>query len=79
MVYGKEGIFDADRLIDLLNAFESFTVASQSARGDMDKSGYASNNGSSSSSSSYDRVASSAGTSTSSAAANGNGAVTNSR
>lgn len=37
MVYGKAGIFDADRLIDLLNAFESFTVASQSSRGDMDQ------------------------------------------
>lgn len=37
MVYGKQGIFDADRLIDLLNAFESFTVASQSSRGDMDQ------------------------------------------
>jgi len=36
MVYGKEGLFDADRLIDLLNAFESFTVASTSAIGDMD-------------------------------------------
>lgn len=37
MVYGKQGIFDADRLIDLLNAFESFTAASQSSRGDMDQ------------------------------------------
>jgi aarF domain-containing kinase len=37
MVYGKQGIFDADRLIDLLNAFESFAVASQSSRGDMDQ------------------------------------------
>ena len=37
MVYGKQGIFDADRLIDLLNAFESFTVASQSSRGNMDQ------------------------------------------
>lgn len=36
MVYGKEKVFDADRLIDLLNAFESFTVAAGSARGDMD-------------------------------------------
>jgi aarF domain-containing kinase len=36
MVYGKAGVFDADRLIDLLNAFESFTVASQSSRGNMD-------------------------------------------
>jgi aarF domain-containing kinase len=37
MVYGRQGIFDADRLIDLLNAFESFAVASQSSRGDMDQ------------------------------------------
>jgi hypothetical protein len=36
MVYGKEKVFDADRLIDLLNAFESFTVAAGSARGEMD-------------------------------------------
>ncbi|GBF99091.1 hypothetical protein Rsub_11900 [Raphidocelis subcapitata] len=36
MVYGKEKVFDADRLIDLLNAFESFTVAANSARGEMD-------------------------------------------
>lgn len=36
MVYGKEKVFDADRLIDLLNAFETFTVAASSARGDMD-------------------------------------------
>lgn len=36
MVYGKEKVFDADRLIDLLNAFESFTVAASSARGTMD-------------------------------------------
>lgn len=35
MVYGKEGVFDADRLIDLLNAFEDFGSASRSARGDM--------------------------------------------
>lgn len=36
MVYGKSGIFDADRLIDLLDAFETFTEASKSARGDLD-------------------------------------------
>jgi hypothetical protein len=35
MVYGKESVFDADRLIDLLNAFESFSVAATSARGEM--------------------------------------------
>ena len=36
MVYGRNSEFDADRLIDLLDAFETFTVASQSARGNMD-------------------------------------------
>ena len=36
MVYGKDSVFDADRLIDLLAAFEDFSVASKSARGDMD-------------------------------------------
>lgn len=36
MVYGRDTVFDADRLIDLLDAFETFTVASRSARGDMD-------------------------------------------
>lgn len=35
-VYGRDTVFDADRLIDLLDAFETFTVASRSARGDMD-------------------------------------------
>ena len=35
-VYGKDSVFDADRLIDLLAAFEDFSVASKSARGDMD-------------------------------------------
>ena len=36
MVYGKSGIFDADRLIDLLDAFETFTEASKGARGQLD-------------------------------------------
>lgn len=36
MVYGKDLVFDADRLIDLLAAFEDFSVAAKSARGDMD-------------------------------------------
>lgn len=36
MVYGKQGVFDADRLIDLLDAFETFSVNSKSANGDMD-------------------------------------------
>jgi len=36
MVYGKTGVFDAERLIDLLDAFEAFTEASQSARGQLD-------------------------------------------
>ena len=35
-VYGKDSVFDADRLIDLLAAFEDFSVASKSAQGDMD-------------------------------------------
>lgn len=35
-VYGRDTVFDADRLIDLLDAFETFTEASRSARGDMD-------------------------------------------
>ena len=35
-VYGKDSVFDADRLIDLLAAFEDFAVASKSSRGDMD-------------------------------------------
>jgi aarF domain-containing kinase len=39
MVYGKSNVFDADRVIDLLAAFEDYTEASQSARGDMDKEG----------------------------------------
>ncbi|KAL4452695.1 hypothetical protein ABPG75_008357 [Micractinium tetrahymenae] len=36
MVYGRDTVFDADRLIDLLDAFETFTEASRSARGDLD-------------------------------------------
>ena len=35
-IYGKESQFDAARLIDLLGAYESFKVASTSARGSMD-------------------------------------------
>jgi len=35
-VYGKDSVFDADRLIDLLAAFEDFAVASKSSRGDLD-------------------------------------------
>jgi hypothetical protein len=35
-VYGNTGSFSAERLIDLLDAFETFTVASKSARGDLD-------------------------------------------
>lgn len=37
MIYGKNGVFDAERLIDLLSAFENFSLASNSARGDLDK------------------------------------------
>ena len=33
-VYGKDGVFDADRLIDLLSAFEDYSVASKSAQGE---------------------------------------------
>eukprot|EP00798_Chlamydomonas_sp_ICE-L_P012411 gene12411-15603_t len=36
MVYGKSGVFDADRLIDLLGALEDFNVSANSARGDLD-------------------------------------------
>jgi len=35
MVYGRTGVFDADRLIDLLVALEDFHVASNSAAGDL--------------------------------------------
>ena len=35
-MYGKRNVFDADRLIDLLNAFETFTLAAAGSRGDMD-------------------------------------------
>lgn len=35
-VYGKNTVFDADRLIDLLVAFESFTESAKSARGNLD-------------------------------------------
>lgn len=35
-MYGRETVFDADRLIDLLDAFETFSEASRSARGDLD-------------------------------------------
>lgn len=36
MVYGKDGVFDAEKLIDLLGAFETFKVSSSSAMGDLD-------------------------------------------
>lgn len=36
MVYGRDTVFDVDRLIDLLDAFETFTEHSRSARGDLD-------------------------------------------
>jgi aarF domain-containing kinase len=36
MCYGDRNVFDVDRLIDLLNAFESYEVAAGSARGDLD-------------------------------------------
>ena len=34
MIYGRDNVFDAERLIDMLNAFETFTVNSRSAAGD---------------------------------------------
>lgn len=37
MIYGRSNVFDADRLIDMLNAFETFTVNSRSAVGDLDE------------------------------------------
>jgi aarF domain-containing kinase len=37
MVYGKSGVFDAERLIDLLSAFETFTVNSRSATGNLEQ------------------------------------------
>lgn len=33
MIYGKEELFDAERVVDLLQALESFSVASSSAQG----------------------------------------------
>ena len=36
MVYGKSSTFNADRLIDLLDAFETFSDNSKSARGSLD-------------------------------------------
>ena len=36
MVYGKGQVFDADRLIDVLEAFETFRVASRTSRGKGD-------------------------------------------
>jgi aarF domain-containing kinase len=38
MVYGRGESIDAERLVDLLNAFETFASDSQSGRGDMDGS-----------------------------------------
>lgn len=32
MIYGKNGIFDVERLIDLLSAFENFKVASKDVK-----------------------------------------------
>jgi len=40
-IYGKDDVFDVERLIDLLSAFETFREASQSARGNLDASGVA--------------------------------------
>lgn len=35
-MYGKNKVFDADRLIDLLQAFEVFSEASQQGQGGLD-------------------------------------------
>ncbi|KAL6782132.1 AKC3 [Auxenochlorella protothecoides x Auxenochlorella symbiontica] len=35
MIYGKSRVFDSTRLIDLLDAYESFTLASKSAQGNL--------------------------------------------
>ncbi|GIL68594.1 hypothetical protein Vafri_21849 [Volvox africanus] len=35
MVYGRDGVFDADRLIDLLGALEQFVESSQTAMGNL--------------------------------------------
>ena len=35
MIYGKNNVFDAERLVDLLSAFESFKSASLTARGNL--------------------------------------------
>ncbi len=36
-IYGKENHFNAARLVDLLGAYETFKVASNSARGSLDE------------------------------------------
>lgn len=36
MVYGKNNVFDAERIVDLLDAFEDFAVSSRSAQGDLE-------------------------------------------
>ena len=36
-VYGKEDLFDAERVVDLLEALETFTTASSSAQGELGK------------------------------------------
>ena len=34
-IYGKEQLFDAERVVDLLQALETFSVASTSAQGSL--------------------------------------------
>lgn len=41
-IYGKEQLFDAERVVDLLQALETFSVASVSAQGSMLPAGGAS-------------------------------------
>ena len=36
-MYGKEDLFDAERVVDLLGALETFTAASSSAQGELGK------------------------------------------
>merc|ERR1712176_1040521 len=40
-IYGKEGVFDVDRVIDILQAFDTYTINSNSSAGDENKAGVA--------------------------------------
>lgn len=41
-IYGKEQLFDAERVVDLLQALETFAIASTSAQGSLLPAGGAS-------------------------------------